>query len=237
MTTGTPNRRERHRAATLEEIHATARQLLVKEGVGGVTLRAISRAMGMTAPALYRYYASLDDLLKGLSATFVEECAATISSAVGAVPAGDTVERMFAACRGFRTWAIGHPAEFAMMFSSPMVHPHDRDSAHFRAAERFLEVFLVLYVELCQTGRLRVMPDEDVPQRLREQFAQFVDMTGAPLSCGAIYTFASSWVRLYGIVALETFGHLYLFVPERDDTLFEAELAGFARDLGLRDVN
>src|SRR4051795_10766963 len=53
-----PSRRDRLRAATKAEIVETARKLLVADGLTGVTLRAIGRDMGMTAPALYRYYAS-----------------------------------------------------------------------------------------------------------------------------------------------------------------------------------
>jgi len=49
------SRRDRLRAATKAEIVESARRLLVADGLAGVTLRAIGRDMGMTAPALYRY--------------------------------------------------------------------------------------------------------------------------------------------------------------------------------------
>jgi AcrR family transcriptional regulator len=49
-------RRERVRQATVEEIKAVARAQMAAEGTAGVTLRAIAREMGMTAPALYRYF-------------------------------------------------------------------------------------------------------------------------------------------------------------------------------------
>src|SRR6266496_1856863 len=49
-----PSRRDRLRAATIDEIIQTARQLLVKDGPEAVSLRAIAREMGMTAPGLYR---------------------------------------------------------------------------------------------------------------------------------------------------------------------------------------
>ena len=46
------------RAATTKEIIQTARQLLVAEGSAAISLRAIAREMGMTAPAIYRYFDS-----------------------------------------------------------------------------------------------------------------------------------------------------------------------------------
>lgn len=51
-----PTRRERLRTATLAEIKEGARRLLVTGGVDAVSLRAIARDMGMTAPAIYRYF-------------------------------------------------------------------------------------------------------------------------------------------------------------------------------------
>ena len=58
------SRRDRVRAATIEEIKETARRLLVTKGPEAVSLRAIAREMGMTAPALYRYFGSREDLLR-----------------------------------------------------------------------------------------------------------------------------------------------------------------------------
>lgn len=231
--TGTPNRRERQRAATVEEIHATARQLLISEGPGGVSLRAIGRAMGMTAPALYRYYASLDDLREGMSAGFIDECREFIEAAVELVPAAQPDERIYAACRAFRQWALGHPAEFEMMFGSPIAQAHDGNSVTHQAGERFMAMFLGLYVALFIHGDVRVRSDADVPADLREQFAEFLAKTDAPLSLGAVHTFASCWTRLYGMVALETFGHLHPFITGSGDALFESELVAFARELGL----
>jgi len=51
----TPPRRERLRTATVAEIKDGARRLLVTGGPQAISLRAIARDMGMTAPAIYRY--------------------------------------------------------------------------------------------------------------------------------------------------------------------------------------
>ena len=53
--TATPTRRERARAATVEEIKSTALALMREEGTTDVRFTDIARVMGMTPPALYRY--------------------------------------------------------------------------------------------------------------------------------------------------------------------------------------
>jgi len=65
-----PSRRDRLRAATMEEIIQTARRLLVSSGPEAMTLRAIAREMGMTAPGLYRYFDSHEELNRHVCATF-----------------------------------------------------------------------------------------------------------------------------------------------------------------------
>ena len=57
MTSATEpvTRRDRARAATVVEIKSSARKLLVANGVQGLSLRAVARDLGVSAPALYRY--------------------------------------------------------------------------------------------------------------------------------------------------------------------------------------
>jgi AcrR family transcriptional regulator len=59
-------RRERLRREMTDEIIGTARVLLEKDGPSAVSLRAIARQVGVTAPAIYRYYPSLDALMSAL---------------------------------------------------------------------------------------------------------------------------------------------------------------------------
>src|ERR1044072_1325908 len=61
-----PTRRDRGREDTDREIRGRARALLVEHGHQAVTLRAIARDLGITAPALYRYYSSREDLMQHL---------------------------------------------------------------------------------------------------------------------------------------------------------------------------
>ena len=79
-----PTRRDRLRAATIEEIIATARRLLVTNGPEAVSLRAIAREMGMTAPGLYRYFGSHEELVRHVIAGIFTELAQDIHQAIEA---------------------------------------------------------------------------------------------------------------------------------------------------------
>ena len=71
----------------MEEITATARRLLVEQGPEAMSLRAIAREMGMTAPGLYRYYSSREELLRHVVASIFRELAGDIRRAIDEVDA------------------------------------------------------------------------------------------------------------------------------------------------------
>ena len=78
----TLSRRDRVRAETTAEIKQTARQILVAQGPEAVTLRAIAREMGMTAPALYRYFGSHEDLIRHVVGDIFSEIGAGSQAAI-----------------------------------------------------------------------------------------------------------------------------------------------------------
>jgi AcrR family transcriptional regulator len=221
------SRRDRLRASTLSEILDTARRLLVADGQHGVTLRAISREMGMTAPALYRYYDSLDTLVEQLSVLLFDECIAHVEAAVAGQP--DIPSKLAVACREFRRWSLDHRAEFALMFASPADAARsepaipDLQSPVFAAGMRFCAVYLTLFDELWLAHPFPAPADGELPADLRAQLAEFKATTGTPLTLGALQVYLSHWIRLYGSVALEVFGHLGFALTDAT-SMFETEL-------------
>src|SRR5437870_3795571 len=73
MSVQQESRRDRLRADTFREIKQTARRVLVQNGVDGLALRAVARQMGMTPPAIYRYFGSREDLVENVVADLYDE--------------------------------------------------------------------------------------------------------------------------------------------------------------------
>jgi AcrR family transcriptional regulator len=97
------SRRERLRGEMIDEIIAAGRLLLEKDGPNAISVRAIARQVGVTAPAIYRYYPSLDALTSALNESVVGELCATVESAR---------DQSGGMARAFRGWALDHPASF-----------------------------------------------------------------------------------------------------------------------------
>src|SRR3984957_9056328 len=96
-------RRERLRREMIDEIIGTARLLLEKDGPSAISVRGIARQVGVTAPAIYRYYPSLDALMTALSESVISELCAAVESAR---------DQSGGMAREFRGWALDHPASF-----------------------------------------------------------------------------------------------------------------------------
>jgi len=290
----TLSRRDRVRAATVTEIKDTARRILVAEGPDGLSLRAIAREMGMTAPALYRYFPSREDLIGALIADLYDELTAAISTAAGAAgdaagriagaatrgaagnpargTAGDAAGRIAgaatrgaagslargtargvgggaaagetaggdpragitAASRAFRAWALAHPREFGLLFGSPIpgIDAHSDDSPAGLASERFGQVFGDLVARIYLASPFPVPAEDEMDPELRRQLRDWCSALPVELPVGAGQVFLSCWIRLYGMVALEVFGHVQFALPDAEP-LFEAELRDLAVKLGF----
>jgi AcrR family transcriptional regulator len=232
-----PSRRDRVRAATADEIKQTARRILVAEGPEACSLRAIAREMGMTAPALYRYFDSREDLIKHVVADIFTEIAGGIHAAVeaaGQASGGDMVAKLVAACGEFRSWSLGHKEEFGLLFGTPLpgleaVHDDVIDDC----AAKFSGEFFALFLELWRKHPFPVPGDDQIDPGLREQLAHYRELLGVDLPLGAGLTFLRCWVRLYGMVSLEVFGHMR-FALDDAAPMFEITLAELAELVGLQ---
>jgi AcrR family transcriptional regulator len=225
------------RAATADEIKQTARRILVAEGPKACSLRAIAREMGMTAPALYRYFDSREDLIKHVVADIFTEIADGIHAAIDAAgqsSGGDMVAKLVAACGEFRSWSLGHKEEFGLLFGTPLpgleaVHDDVIDDC----AEKFSGEFFALFLEMWRKHPFPVPGDDQIDPGLREQLAHYRELLGVDLPLGAGLTFLRCWVRLYGMVSLEVFGHMH-FALDDAAPMFEITLAELAELVGLR---
>lgn len=228
-------RRERVRGATTAEIKTTARRLLVEQGPDALTLRAIAREMGMTPAALYRYFGSHEEILGGLCEDVLAEITVTLETARDTVGTDDPVGRLMAGCRAFRDWSLAHPREFQLVFASAGEQPpaeHDQ----VNGALSFGAVFLGIFVEIWAAAPFAAPAEGDLPAHLVRQLTEFaasvapVMPAAAALPLGTLAAYLSGWVRLYGAVTIEVFGHLGFALTDAGP-MFEAMLADMRRQL------
>ncbi len=217
------DRSQRRRDLTRQEIKGTARSQLVSGGPNAISLRAIARDMGITAPALYRYYPALDSLILELCTDLYTELRLACEAVRDRIPAHDHVERLLMMAREFRRWVLAHPAESTVIFGPPLpgvdqFHEQCQDLSH--AGVQFGQIFIEPLLALYQQGRLPV----------REAIVSSPEHIPAEVPPEVYTYFLLKWTQFYGIIMAEVFGHLSWAVDDAEP-LFEAELRAFTESL------
>jgi AcrR family transcriptional regulator len=81
----------------------------------GVSLRRVAGRLGISAPALYRYIVSREQLLDLVVDAVDADIADRVAAVIGALPKSDRGEAMTAALTTFRSWALANHAEFSLV--------------------------------------------------------------------------------------------------------------------------
>ncbi|MFN8412566.1 MAG: TetR/AcrR family transcriptional regulator [Anaerolineales bacterium] len=103
-------RREKLRDATREEILSTAWKQIGEVGAVGLSLRAIAREMGMTAPGLYRYYKDRDALVTALLMDAFTSFTSFLEAGRDAFKESNHVGRFRGMSKAYFQWAVQNPA-------------------------------------------------------------------------------------------------------------------------------
>ena len=230
MSTSTsPNRRERVHAAAATEIKTTARRLLVSGGPAAGSLRALARDMGMTASAIYHYYSNLDTLIEALCDDLFAELLRETEAARDAAPPDDPLARIGSMARAFRRWALANSSEFGLIFGPKLPGMTDQWTGYEHdAGAQFGIAFLAEFAALRRKHPVATPPVEILQARLEPQLGGYLAARDDELP--TVYVLLTSWTKLYGMVAMEVFGHLRWALRD-GEALFELELAKFAQEL------
>ncbi len=232
------SRRERARADTLRDIRRAARRVLVEHGGEGLALRAVAREVGLTAPALYRYFASREELVEQVVADLYAELCDVMEAERDTVDPGRPGTQLLVTSRAFRAWALGHPAEFGLLFGSAAdgVVPDEAagEGPAALAARRFGGVFAALFAAVYLQRPFPVPAEDELDPRYRDQLRAWCTTLPVELPVGVMALFLSCWVRLYGLVCMEVFGHLR-FALDDAGPMFEAEMRAVGERLGIAD--
>ncbi|MFJ9445912.1 TetR/AcrR family transcriptional regulator [Kitasatospora sp. NPDC101235] len=231
--TRSTGRRERLRTETTAEIKSTALELMGSGGPDAITLRAIAREMGMTANAIYGYFATRDDLVTALIADVYTALANALDAAWAASPQGDPAARVQAWAHAFRDWALANPEGFRLIYGDPVPGYRAPEGGAAPDAARRVCVGIAA---LAATAWENAEPpheggdfswadfDPGLLGKVRPAFP------GLPPAGVALAL--RIWGHLHGLVALEIYGHLRAQTPA-PDKLFRSELAQLVRSLGL----
>jgi AcrR family transcriptional regulator len=214
--------RERAHASTLAEARAIASRQLAEGGIEALSLKSIAAELGLTGPAIYRYFASRSELITEVILNAYGDVAAGLSAAAQATEGGIAADRLLAVALAYRRWALEQPHLFRLLYVAP-VPGYDANAARLvDAATASMEVILSLFDQAVAERTVQPGPSRAT-----------AELHADAASCSArhghdpevVRRGVITWTRLYGFIRLEIEGAFQSMGLDAD-SLYRREVEG-----------
>lgn len=224
--------RERARAEVTAEILAAARAQLAEHGAAGLSLRAVAREVEMVSSAVYRYFASRDELLTALIIEGYNAVGEAVEEADASCSRDDYLTRWLTVCGALRDWALEHPHEYALLFGSPVPGYRAPDDT-IAPAVRDTVVYGSIVADAYRAGALSA-PDNSLlpPASFAPDAGRLRDLVMPGVPDDVVVRALTVWTGLFGWVSFEVFGQFNNVITDRS-AMFEHAMRSLAGYLGL----
>ena len=191
-------RRGRTPSADIErELLTAAEAVLVRDGPGGLTVRAVAAEAGIAPMGVYNRLGGKDGLVDALLIRGFDRLRASLEAALSDTAEPDMRARFVSCGLSYRQFALANPHFYAIMFEDAI--PHERDNPVVREHAHATFDALVRTVELAAAAGVIAAPD---PVEVAQQI----------------------WSAVHGAVALELKGLVLTPDPEYTYRAFLATL-------------
>ncbi|WP_030768696.1 MULTISPECIES: TetR/AcrR family transcriptional regulator [unclassified Streptomyces] len=202
MVGSTKTPRERYRQQVREEVKEKAWQQIAGSGASALSLNAIAKQMGMSGPALYRYFANRDELItelirdayRSLADAFI---AAAADSSDDDGSTGGGRPGLAGPAHVLRRWALADPHRYFLIYGTPVPGYHAPPDITAIASE-----LMSVLLDACAAPAAEPHAFEDHLATHRAWADSHPDATPAELRQALAF-----WSRLHGVLSLELAGH------------------------------
>ncbi|HEY3683362.1 MAG TPA: TetR/AcrR family transcriptional regulator [Streptosporangiaceae bacterium] len=191
--------RERYREQVRDEIKSHAWSQVAATGASALSLNAIAKRMGLSGPALYRYYRSRDELITELVLDAYRDLLETATTAAAGERA--PTARLTAVAAAMRGWALDAPHRYLLIYGTP-VPGYAAPPEATTIASGIMSVLLGAFAE-AEAGRPSKAAAA-LDRHLGTHRAWAPDDAVPPAALRRALAF---WTRLHGVVSLEVAGH------------------------------
>ena len=216
--------RERYRAQVRQEVKEAALRQLAEAGPGALSISAISKQLGVSGPALYRYFASRDDLLTELVIDAYHDLANALTAATSQAPDDHPRGRFEALARAYRRWALAEPHRYRLLFGPPL----PGYEAH---AQRLVEASWAAMNLLLEVLRGFAAGAAEPSGPLASELTAWAQQGNQRIDPGTALHAILIWSQLHGIVSLEIAGNFASMSIDADQ-LFQTQLTAIVAMLG-----
>ena len=195
-----------------EAITEAAWEQIGTHGAAALSLRAIARNVGITAPAIYNYFPDRDALVTALIIDAYTSFGDWQLQARDSVPSGNYRERLRAIGLAYRNWAMTYPQRYQLIFGTPIPGYVAPVTQVLPSSARSLSALTSVVEEIRQAGKL-ILPyfsqsikEDKIKFDVWQDYVGKVEMVSLSVSL-------LIWARVHGLVSLEIGGNMPPFGP------------------------
>jgi AcrR family transcriptional regulator len=236
-----PTARERARGAMTDDVITVARRQLGEVGAAGLSVRSVTRELGISPSAVYRYFASRDHILTALLVEGYSRLGAAVTDADDALPPDRVTTRWHRVWHSARDWAVANPHEYALLYGTPVIGyaaPPETVEPATRVVVRLAEILFHAARRGLLTERLDLSdPAPTVGlQADADALMDTIRELGVAVPDGLDpadpVRVVNAWSQLFGVISFELFGHYVRSITRHAEHL-DTLAAASARQLGL----
>jgi AcrR family transcriptional regulator len=183
----------------------------------------------MASSALYRYFASRDDLLTALIIDAYEAVGAAAERA-DTGNADESLRRLLAVSHAVREWALAEPHQWALIYGSP-VPGYQAPQDTIGPATRVILLIAGIVRDAYAAGRIG--PQPEISGRYAEELAVVAGQFGEDIPPRLVGAAMAAFIQLVGAVSAELFGQLTNSVDDDRRGFLEFQMRGAAAFIGL----
>ena len=220
--------RARARAEVRAAILAAAAERLAAEGADRLSLRAVARDVGMVSSAVYRYFASRDDLLTALIIDAYDSLGDHVEAQIESTGGQPAAARWIDAASAIRNWALAHPHDYALIYGTPIrgyAAPDDTVTSGTRVSRALARI-------VHDADRFEPTESPAIAADLAESLAALRAELDLDIDDATMLALLTAWTQLFGLLTFELFGQTRNLVAD-DEALFRAAAAAMAASMGL----
>ena len=185
-----------------EAIKETAWTQIAEFGAPALSLRAIARALKITAPAIYNYFPSRDDLVTALIVDAFNSLAEAQEASLAGLAQNRRAVRLSALGLAYREWAVTYAQRYHLIFGTPIPNYTAPEEVTLPAAAKALVPLIQSIQDLASAGELRTERLAEMPPKLKSMLGAWSEFAGG-FNHDVLYLALVIWSRVHGLVMLE----------------------------------
>ena len=207
-----PKKNQQH-ANLQEAIKDTAWKQIAASGAPTLSLRAIARELGITAPAIYNYYPDRDALVTALIVDAFTSLGVSQNESLQDLAADDHAARLTTLGLTYRAWAVIYPQRYQLIFGTPIPGYHAPEDITLPAAAWALSPLISTLQAIFTAGKLRQDLSASRTPELTSMLEAWTQFTGGQ-DIDVLYAALVIWSRVHGLVSMEIGAQMPSFITD-----------------------